>query len=472
MSAQKNFICNWSNCQKVFITKAGLTKHNRLHTGQRPFACKFEGCNKAFVCSSTLATHRRTHNGQKPYVCDFTGCTKAFTTSSSLTVHKRRHANDRPFSCDVTGCDKRFVVRSLLLGHQQTHTTPQTAVNEEYRDVPGSLGYQVSNLGRVRNSRNMKGLVGFQLSSGYIAVGLSGRQFLVHRLVMIAFVGPVPKDYTVDHIDRNRSNNILSNLRYATSQQQQQNKSRPIRQPVPVERFDTTGRAVSYNNVREAAENLHLGRISLAYAVSKIRDAIRRGVPYQMFTWRRVQREGNRAWRDIPPELLCGHEGYAVSTLGEIKFPNGRVTLGSLDCHGYFIVTIQHKRYRVHRLTAATFLPPARRDQTVVNHLNGIRADNRVENLEFATYGENSRHAHRTGLIKTRRPVKQFTLAGMFVKDFRSMSEALKSLPGAKSSGSISSCCNGKARTAYGFMWKYCDSQILQDHDRNDNDNR
>ena len=50
------------------------------------------------------------------------------------------------------------------------------------------------------------------------------RKYFVHRLVMDAFVGICPEDMTVDHIDRNRQNNALSNLRYATKAEQDENR--------------------------------------------------------------------------------------------------------------------------------------------------------------------------------------------------------------------------------------------------------
>lgn len=68
---------------------------------------------------------------------------------------------------------------------------------------------------------------------------------------------------------------------------------------------------------------------------------------------------------------------------------------------GYFAVTIKidgvQKLRTIHRLLACHFIPkPASKEQ--VNHINGIKTDNRIENLEWVTPAENIAHARRTGL--------------------------------------------------------------------------
>lgn len=104
-------------------------------------------------------------------------------------------------------------------------------------------------------------------------------------------------------------------------------------------------------------------------------------------------------WRAIP-----GHEGhYAVSDAGEVMSMNfkGSGLPGVLRpsfCRGYHTVEIgEDKRYTVHRLVAAAFIGP-RPSGLQINHKNGIKADNRLENLEYCTQSENMKHAFATGL--------------------------------------------------------------------------
>ena len=91
-------------------------------------------------------------------------------------------------------------------------------MTEEWRPVPGYPRYEVSSLGRVRGRNGLK--TPTKEKSGYWRVGLcrGGHRlsFLVHRLVLAAFVGPCPAGLESCHEDDDPNNNRLSNLRWDT----------------------------------------------------------------------------------------------------------------------------------------------------------------------------------------------------------------------------------------------------------------
>jgi len=102
-------------------------------------------------------------------------------------------------------------------------------------------------------------------------------------------------------------------------------------------------------------------------------------------------------WKTIP-----GYAPYEVSSLGRVRRKE-RVLVSILDAKGYphLSLSIKNKLYqkKVHRLVAEAFIGP-RPDGLETNHKNGVKTDNRPENLEYVTLQENHRHAAVLGLFR------------------------------------------------------------------------
>lgn len=122
---------------------------------------------------------------------------------------------------------------------------------------------------------------------------------------------------------------------------------------------------------------------------------------------------------------IVGHENYKIDRSGRVWSRRRSGTCGGiltpqLNPSGYYYINLgnSNKLFKVSRLVAKTFLPNPN-NLPVVNHKNGIKTDDRLENLEWTTYSENTKHAFDTGLIPEVPKGIDHTLCKVSLNDLR-----------------------------------------------------
>lgn len=162
-------------------------------------------------------------------------------------------------------------------------------------------------------------------------------------------------------------------------------------------------------------------------------------------------------WKDLPSELLMSK--YQVSNLGRIKNKKTQYILTQNPRPDGYIRNSLHldnniqKSFLCHILVAKTFILNPENKPTV-NHINIIRSDNRVINLEWATYSEQSfkenKKSYKTNYGKS---INQYDLDNNFIKTWNKLTDVENELNIDKRN--ISAVLRGKRTQSGGFIWKY-----------------
>ena len=187
----------------------------------------------------------------------------------------------------------------------------------------------------------------------------------------------------------------------------------------------------------------------------------------------------NEEWKPMP-----GFEGhYLISNWGNVWSIRSSRLLKFTNSNGYLRVHPSvngiRKDCSVHRLVALAFIPNPENKPTV-NHINEIKKDNRVENLEWATMAEQNDHGTRIERAvshtdwknrnlgysivaakhdyhqinrKQMKPVLQYDGHGIFIARHDGVMEAARAV--GVSAGHLCCCLKGRRKACGGYQWKY-----------------
>lgn len=323
--------------------------------------------------------------------------------------------------------------------------------------------YEISDFGRIRNSITKIICSTIFDGSGYLKIHLiddkkDSSYYHVHFLMGSIYLEKKDTDETIDHIDRNKANNRLYNLRFLGKSGQMKNREKFLRITKKVGQFTRDGKLlVVWKDWKDAELFLKMKRQNVV-------DYIGTGSTTSGFIWRYIEEDiktlPDEVWKDYYIEK---HGTVQVSNYGNIKNSFGEY-LFQYQSKGYKLFSVKlesepetrkYKRVLAHRAVAETFLEYKK--DMFVNHIDGNKFNNNLNNLEFVTPGENTIHAHNTGLFGSDKTIIQYDSNNNIIATYVSIAEASRQTNISKPS--IIECCNNnksdRLHFCQNFIFKY-----------------
>lgn len=279
---------------------------------------------------------------------------------------------------------------------------------EIYKSIPilGLENYIISNKCNVINTATKKQLnKNIKMGYYYVSMKKNGetkdKKFRVHIIVAKTFI---PNDDMmkkfVNHKNGNKLDNDVSNLEWITPQHNvihaYENKLiKPFERKVS--KYDLEWNLLeTYKSIKEAAERCNIDDAGIVKVCKGNRQTA------GGFRWKYHEIFDNENIYDISIESMKpipNFPNYKISLNGKVYSINYKKFLKTqINADGYETVQLQNngikQDFLVHRLVATGFIQKTE-NRNYVNHKNGNKLDNNVENLEWVTNSENMKHYHK-----------------------------------------------------------------------------
>src|ERR1700678_2025450 len=288
-------------------------------------------------------------------------------------------------------------------------------IKMNWKIIPDYPNYKIYTDGTIYNIKTNKEFKGF-ISSGYKSVNLSdgliSKQYLIHCLLAKCFIENPDNKPIVDHIDRNKLNNDLSNLRWCTKNDnscniRKRNNTTSKYKGVSLNKHGTWGSNFTFDNIY-----YYLGTYDTEIQAATAYDKKAKELNPE-FAWTNFidDVENPDLIENIAPTsknkrqkivddtfaIIPGYPNYKINKEGIIlNIKTNKYLFGSVSNYKRVTLINNNGRYKekIHRLLALTFIPNPD-NKPIVDHIDQNKLNNDLSNLRWCSQIENSHNSKK-----------------------------------------------------------------------------
>ena len=350
------------------------------------------------------------------------------------------------------------IIYKLEVKSDNTELLEKDVIEEIWKDISKEFmlsNYEISNLGRLKNKKTVyisikKPDINGYIRKYFILDNNLKKDFSYHNLCICTFIEK--KKLITDHINRKRNDNRISNLRFVSFRENNTNKIIKTIKGKKIEQCDLKGNLIKiWNKTIDASKELNISNQNISSTLKKKQKTAGN------FIWKyHIEQLENEIWKKVNIDKI--KENVYVSNFGRIKKNNDEstITYGNIKKNGYCEIRLSDKTFFVHRLIAMTFLNNYE-NKLYVNHKDGIKNNNNINNLEWVSHQENVIHYFNNNKAKNSLSKTVLQIYNdKVINSFDSLASAIKNT-GIKG---LKNCCYNKRRFAGGFKWKFEEKKI------------
>lgn len=300
-------------------------------------------------------------------------------------------------------------------------------MSKTWKTIPNFSNYSCSKGGKIKNKSTGQIRDPKTGTSGYLTLTLkndSGKHVHrgVHRFIAETWIENPENKPTVNHKNKKRTDNRVSNLEWSTHSEQGLHRTKEDKGNIRIKSNygiwmcdKETGEKIKYFD-RIADAEVYLGlKNGCGNIVTCTKGKIKHVYGYK---WKYDDNKFYDKTKDLDGEAWKVYrDTYYISNHGRIR--NNNIFLSTYLHDGYVYCSIKGKSFRVHRLVAEKFITnPKPNEYDVVNHKDGDKQNNHHTNLEWCTHGMNANHVYEEGLKKSIKKVinfdKNFNILGVY----------------------------------------------------------